>query len=87
MNLTRKSAEDSFQYRGIFYDKLLLAIRDSVLLPEEVYEIRAEYTKDLNNTGNNDMILSDEINMRETGSMSTLTHNQSTIQNQSTLHN
>lgn len=72
MNLSRKSEEDRWHYRGIFYDKLLIAIRDTVLLPDEVYNIRSEYTKDLDKENR----IMDEINMQDTGSLSTLTiHN------------
>jgi hypothetical protein len=59
MKLNRKSEEDRWQYRAIFYDKLLIAIRDTVLLPEEIYDIRAEYTKDLDKQNN----IIDQIDM------------------------
>lgn len=66
MNLNRQSDEDRFLYRGIIYDKLLIAIRDTVLLPEEVFEIRAEYTKDLHKQSEMLMLKDiDEINVQE----------------------
>lgn len=63
MNVTKQSEEDDFFFKGIVYDKLLIAIRDTVLLPEEVDNIRREYS---NVPG-----VIDEVNMEEATPAST----------------
>ncbi|KAL4430058.1 hypothetical protein ABPG74_013505 [Tetrahymena malaccensis] len=63
MNVTKQSEEDEFKFKGVVYDKLLIAIRDTVLLPEEVDNIRREYS-DVPG-------VIDEVNMEEATPVST----------------
>lgn len=62
MNLAKMGPEDDLEFVGVLYDKLLIAIRNTVLNEEEINDIKREYMEDEDVKGLVDEANEDEAN-------------------------